>query len=35
MDIAKKNTDKDVQALIADNEAWLETKKKKNTKKSK
>jgi ATP-dependent RNA helicase RhlE len=35
MDIAKKNTDKDVQALIADNEDWLKTKKKKNTKKSK
>jgi len=35
MDIAKKNTDKDVQALIADNEAWLETRKKKNSKKSK
>lgn len=33
MDIAKKNTDKDVQALIADNEAWLKTRKKKNTKK--
>ena len=35
MDIAKKNTDKDVRALIADNEAWLKTKKKKNSKKSK
>jgi len=34
MDIAKKNTDKDVRALIADNEAWLKTKKKKNAKKS-
>jgi ATP-dependent RNA helicase RhlE len=33
MDIAKKNTDKDVQALIADNEAWLKTKKKKKAKK--
>jgi ATP-dependent RNA helicase RhlE len=35
MDIAKKNTDTDVQALIEDNEAWLKTKKKKNSKKSK
>ncbi len=32
VDIAKKNADKDVQTLIADNEAWLESrKKKKNT----
>jgi len=29
MDIAKKNTDTNVQALIEDNEAWLKTKKKK------
>jgi len=33
MEIAKKNTDTDVQALIEDNEAWLKTKKKKNAKK--
>ncbi len=31
LDIAKKNTDTDVQALIADHEAWLKTKKKKKT----
>ena len=29
MDISNKNTDKDVQALIANNEAWLKTKKRK------
>ncbi len=29
LDIAKKNTDTDVQSLIADNEAWLNTKKRK------
>jgi ATP-dependent RNA helicase RhlE len=33
LDIAKKNTDTDVQALIADNEAWLATKKRKSTRK--
>ena len=34
IDIAKKNADKDVRALIADNEVWLESKKnKKNAKK--
>jgi ATP-dependent RNA helicase RhlE len=33
MDIAKKNTDTDVHALIADNEAWLKTKKKKTSRK--
>jgi ATP-dependent RNA helicase RhlE len=31
LDIAKKNTDTDVQALIADNEAWLATKKRKTS----
>jgi ATP-dependent RNA helicase RhlE len=33
IDIAKKNADKDVQALIEDHEEWLKTKKKKNAKK--
>ncbi|MFA5323382.1 MAG: DEAD/DEAH box helicase [Smithella sp.] len=33
MDIAKKNINTDVQALIADHEAWLETKKKKPARK--
>ena len=33
MDIAKKNTDTDVHALIADNEAWLKTKKRKPARK--
>jgi len=33
MDIAKKNTDTDVQALIEDNEAWLKTKKSKPSRK--
>ena len=33
IDIAKKNADTDVQALIEDHEAWLKTKKKKNAKK--
>jgi ATP-dependent RNA helicase RhlE len=33
MDIAKKNTDTNVQALIEDNEAWLATKKKKTSRK--
>ena len=31
MDIAKKSSDNDVQALIADNEAWLATKKRKTS----
>jgi ATP-dependent RNA helicase RhlE len=31
LDIAKKNTDTDVQALIEDNEAWLKTKKRKSS----
>jgi ATP-dependent RNA helicase RhlE len=33
MDIAKKNTDTDVQALIEDHEAWLKTKKRKTSRK--
>jgi ATP-dependent RNA helicase RhlE len=33
MDIAKKNTDTDVQALIEDHEAWLKTKKSKPSRK--
>ena len=33
MDIAKKNADTDVQALIEDHEAWLKTKKKKTARK--
>jgi ATP-dependent RNA helicase RhlE len=33
MDFAKKNTETDVQALIADHEAWLKTRKKKKAKK--
>lgn len=33
MDIAKKNTDTNVQALIEDNEAWLKTKKRKPSRK--
>jgi ATP-dependent RNA helicase RhlE len=35
MDIAKKNTDTDVQALIEDHEAWLKTKKRKTSRKKK
>jgi ATP-dependent RNA helicase RhlE len=34
MDIANKKTDTDVQALIEDHEAWLKTRKKNRTKKS-
>ncbi|MBN1664542.1 MAG: DEAD/DEAH box helicase [Deltaproteobacteria bacterium] len=33
LDIAKKNTETDVQALIADHEAWLKTKKRKTARK--
>jgi ATP-dependent RNA helicase RhlE len=33
IDIAKKNADTDVQALIEDHEAWLKTKKKKKSRK--
>jgi ATP-dependent RNA helicase RhlE len=33
IDIAKNNADTDVQALIADHEAWLKTKKKKPARK--
>ncbi len=33
LDIAKKNTDHDLQALIADHEAWLKTKKRKPSRK--
>jgi len=35
MEIAKKNTDTDVQALIEDHEAWLKTKKRKTSRKKK
>jgi ATP-dependent RNA helicase RhlE len=35
MDITKKNTDTDVQALIEDHEAWLKTKKRKTSRKKK
>ena len=35
MDIAKKNTDTDVQTLIEDHETWLKTKKRKTSRKKK